>query len=197
MPSNAPGYLLPNPTPAPLEGQEFDRFIQQWVVGITGLEGKYVRQRWQPEPPNIPAAGVAWCAIGINTRRADTFAYAWLQPDDSWLVQRHERMDLLASFYDLGTNGMADEYAAKLRDGLSVPQNLEPLFAAGMGLVATGDIATVPSLLKERWLYRADLSIEIARCVERVYPVLPLDQANLTLMMSPDGQTRTIVAEVP
>lgn len=177
MPSNVPGYLLPAPTPAPLEGQAFDRFIQQWVVGITGLEGKYVRQRWQPEPPNIPAAGVVWCALGINTRRGDAFAYAWTRPDDSWFVQRHERMDLLASFYDLGTNGLAEEYAARLREGLSVPQNLEPLFAAGMGLVATGDIVTVPSLLKERWLYRADLSIEIARCVERVYPVLPVESS--------------------
>lgn len=193
MPSNVPGYLAPSSSPAPLEGQALSRFVQGWVSGVTGLDGTMVRPRWLPEPSNIPKAGTAWCAVGISTRRADTFAYAWLRPDASYLVQRHERIDLLASFYDLGSSGLADYYAALLREGAQVPQNREPLFTAGFGLIGTGDVVAVPSLLKERWLYRADLAVELARVIERVYPVLSVLSANGTLKTS-DGVTAAIVA---
>lgn len=182
MPSNVPGYLLPSS--GPLEGQALLRFIQQWVVGITGLDGTLVRPRWQPEPPNIPTAGEAWAAVGIALRPADSYAYASSRPDGSWLVQRHELLHVLASFYDLGYGGLADEYASRLREGAQVPQNLEPLLAAQMGLGWTGDLTAVPSLLKKRWLYRVDLPVVIRRCIERIYPVLSLASAEGTLRVT-------------
>lgn len=183
------GALSPAVSPAPLEGQTLNRFIQQWIVGITGLDGTMVRPRWQAEPPNIPTAGTAWAAIGITSRPSDTYPYVRHDPTGlgSDELQRHETLNLLASFYDLGTNGLADNYAALLRDGAAIPQNLEPLTVAGMALVETGDPVAVPSLLKTRWLYRVDLPVSLRRQINRIYPVENLLSSQGTLLANDAG----------
>jgi hypothetical protein len=162
------GYLAPL-SPFPLEGKELLRFIQGWVVGITGLPGKMVRPRWQAEPPNIPQAGTAWAAIGITTRPSDTFPYV-----DGPRLQRHELLNILSSFYDLGSGGEADDLVARLRDGAMVPQNREELTRNGFALIETGEIVALPSLLKQRWLYRVDLNVVLRRQIDRNYDVLTL-----------------------
>jgi hypothetical protein len=165
---------LPNPAPTPLAGLALNDFIQAWVVGITGLAGNLVRPRWQPEPPIIPDAAVAWCAIGIASRRGDTFPFVGHDGDGNGLDQiiRNEELDLLCSFYDLGTNGMADQFAELMRDGAVIAQNRAVLQAQNFDLGFVGDLTIVPSLLKSRWLYRVDLPIQVRRQVVRQYPVL-------------------------
>lgn len=161
------GPLAPEvPTP-PLEGQSLNRFFQTWVVALTGLDGTVVRPRWQPEPSNIPAAGEAWCAIGITRTIADTYPYV-----EGGNLQRHEDITLLLSFYDLGTDGQAQYYAALFRDGASIPQNLEVLQVAGMGMVSVGELVQAPVLIKQRWLYRVDVTMVIRRAVTRTYQIL-------------------------
>ena len=168
--------------PAPLEGLALNDFIQGWIVGITGLPGTMVRPRWQTEPPNIPTAGTAWAAIGVQVRPADTFpvvlhsatANAGNGQDE---VHQHEDLEILVSFYDLGTNGQADSYAATLRQGLAIDQNLELLTNNGMGLVACGEPIPLPSLLKKLWLYRVDLAVQVKREIIRAYPVLNVETA--------------------
>lgn len=183
------GYLTPSAAPAPLEGQALNDFIQQWVVGITGLDGTMVRPRWQAEPPNIPTAGVAWAAIGITSRPSDTYPYVKHDPTGlgSDELQRHETLNVLVSFYDLGTNGLADQYAALLHDGTAIPQNSEALGAADMKFIACGEPVTVPSLLKQRWLYRVDLPVELRRQITRIYAVENLLSAQGTLTANDAG----------
>ncbi len=170
------GPLLPNPSPAPepLEGQSLARFLQQFLVAVSGIDGTLVRPRWQGEPPVIPDAAVAWAAIGRTTTKADVFPYVGHvgEGDGYDEMRRHEDMDVLASFYDLGVSGLADMYAARFRDGVQIAQNREILTLADMNLIETGDTQTVPSLLKQRWLYRVDINIRIRRRVRRFYPVL-------------------------
>lgn len=177
------GPLVPASSPAPLLGQALNRFLSAWLVGICGLPGTAVLPRWQPEPANLPTG--PWMAFGITKRRADTFAYVGRgipDIDDSYdELQRHEELTILCSFYDLGVNGQADAFAEMLREGLQVPQNLEPLQLAGMGLVETGELIAVPSLVKERWLYRVDLPLVIRRQIVLRYPVLTLLSADITL----------------
>lgn len=179
------GPLQPAP-PGPLEGQDLLRFVQQWIVGITGMDGKLVRPRWQPQPPNIPQAGEAWAAIGITSRPSDTYPYV-----NGDYLQRHEVLNLLSSFYDLGYSGQADDLAARLRDGTAVPQNREVLTNAGFALISVGELVAVPSLLKQRWLYRVDLPIVLRREIERIYPVLTLESGDVRL----NGQQINIVKE--
>jgi hypothetical protein len=188
------GYLAPEAVPAPLEGEALLRFIQQFVVGITGLPGDMVRPRWQPEPPNIPSAGEAWAAIGVSARPSDTYPYVGeIDTPEGGVaeLQRHEDLNILSSFYGLGSGSLADEFCARLRDGLSISQNLEPLFHAGMGFISCGVPVAVPSLLKERWLYRVDLPFGIRRAIVRRYPVRTILSAEGEVQDNPEG-TRVI-----
>lgn len=181
------GYLLPTPPPAPLEGQALLRFFQQVIVGITGLPGPSVTPYWQSEPPNAPVAGSAWCAFKITKRPSDEYPYVGFYPNaglgEGYRMQRHETLEILTTFYDLGSTGkensggQADYNCAILRDGLLIPQNREPLVAAGMGLVKTGDAITVPVIFKERWQYRVDLEWVVRRQIDRTYNVLTIVSA--------------------
>lgn len=170
MPSNVAGFIAPNVSPAPLEGQAFDGFLQQIIVGITGMTGSLVRPRWQPEPPNLPAIGTTWAAFGVMLTTPDTYAAiihrgAGEGTDE---LQRHETNEVLISFY--GPD--ADLYASRLRDGLQIAQNREMLFLNGMAHVETKAPISVPTLVKERWLYRLDVTWVMRRAIQRVYPIL-------------------------
>lgn len=186
------GYLAPDGviTP-PLEDQALDDFLGDLVGGITGLDrDKYVRPRWQEEPPNLPARTVNWVAVGVVHRTSDTNAVeqhdAGGQGTD--VVIRHEELDLLCSFY--GPNCQA--YGALLRDGLGVAQNREALFLAGMGLVSVGDLTKAPEMIKSAWYQRTDLTVVIRREVRREYSVLNILSATAEIIS--DVETVTITA---
>lgn len=168
------GYLVPGASPAPLEGRALLQFLQAWIVGITGMDGPMVRPRWQTEPPNIPANGTCWAALGISDRTADTFAVVEHHSDGDGFdrLTRHETLMVAVDFYDDGVTGLADKFAALLRDGAAIAQNREPLLNAGFGLVEVTEILSLPSLLKETWLYRASTGVVLRRQVDRDYPVL-------------------------
>lgn len=168
-------------------------FFHDLIAGITGMAGNVIIPRWQPEAPNIPDFNSSWCAFGITDYDADVFAAELHIPnrldvnfilDQSRLdsavmneLRRHEKVNCLASFY--GPNAI---YLARLlRDGLQVSQNQEMLSMNSMGLVESGNVTLVPSLVKERWLRRADLPFTIRRQVVRRYPVLDLLHSGIVL----------------
>jgi hypothetical protein len=185
------GYLLPDPAPAPapLEGQALLRFFQQVIVGITGLPNQLVRPYWQEESPDIPdpSETTAWAAFRIVRRPSDEYPFVGRLPYQAeagvTTMQRHEVLNIATTFYDLGSTGpnnsggQADNFAALLRDGLLIAQNREPLTLAGMGLVKTGDLVTVPVVFKSRWQYRVDLEWEVRREISRTYSVLTIVSA--------------------
>lgn len=194
--STTGGYLLPtSDSRAPLEGAALLTFIQNWIVGISGLPGNMVRPRWQTEPPNIPAEGNAWAAIGITERNPDLYppmvhvcenATNGVGHDEQ---QQHEFIDILCSFYDRGVTGLADSYAAQTRAGMAVPQNREPLFKAGWGFTDAGPPRPAPSLLKLTWTYRVDLRVVLRRANVRVYPIRNVLTLNGTLQPSAGNVT--------
>jgi hypothetical protein len=184
--SSTGGYLLPLDEPKPLEGRELNDFLQGWVAGVTGLAGSLVRPRWQAEPPNVPPGATAWAAVGAQTRPADEFPLIIHNPNGNGgngqdELHQHEDIDVLVSFYDLGSNGQADEFAARLRQGLAINQNLEPLTAQGMGLIGIGPAIPLPTLFKTRWNYRVDLTVSIKREIIRIYPVQSVTAIDITL----------------
>lgn len=187
--SSTGGALLPNPPPAPtpLEGKALLQFIQAYVVGLTGLPGNMVRPRWQAEAPTLPTQGDVWAAVGIASRPADTWPFVGhvtdvASPEGADQLQRHEELKILASFYDMGVDGTADYYASLLRDGLAIAQNREVLSINGMGLGDVGDLISLPSQIKVRWLYRVDLDFSIRRNIVRRYPVLNIIEADVTVI---------------
>jgi hypothetical protein len=178
-----------------MEGGTLTDFLQAIFAGISGLEGALVRPAFQPEPPNVPDAGVAWMAFQYTQRPADAFPAIVHHADGDGFdeFQRHEELHVLCSFYDLGTSGLADYYCAILRDGIMLPQNVEVLTRAGMGLASVGGKTAAPVLLKMRWQYRVDLPLVIRRAVVRYYNVLNLLQASGTIMTG-TGDTTPFVS---
>jgi hypothetical protein len=182
------GPLLPLATgPQPLEGQALLDFFQGWLVGMTGLPGVNVTPRAQPEEPNIPQQGICWLAFGINIIEADTFPAIVHDPNGNgglgWdILRRQETINLLCSFYDLGSGANSGMYAAILRDGLVIQQNLELLTLNGFGYVGTGEQLVVPVLMKSRWLYRIDMGLTVRRSVERAYAVENVLKVTLELI---------------
>ena len=178
--SSTGGYL--SPSSSPLEGQALVDFFQGWLVGITGLSGQNVRPRWQPEPPNIPAATVDWMAFGITGREVQTNA-AIVHFSGYDQLRRHETLTILMTIY--GPN--ADATVSTLREGLQIPQNLEPLQLQAMGLIDVGTAVVTSELVKMQWIYRVDLEIKVRRQLVYTYPILDLLHADGTL--TTDEQT--------
>ena len=176
------GLLVPGAESPPLTDDALDALFQVAVSGITGLSGSLVRPRWQPIPPKHPEPSVDWCAIGITD----------ITPDDGPSIQhvgslvgqvgevgrddyrRHETITLLCTFH----GPLAMRYAAKLRDGIGIPQNLEGLKASGIGFIDSGPIRTVPELYNQQWIRRFDLALTFRRKVSRTYPILNIISAD-------------------
>ena len=171
------GYLSPLTTV--LEGQPLLDFFQAWLVGITSLPPANVRPRWQREPGNMPPETADWLAFGIPRRESDVYTAEVHNASGSGYneTRRHEILHFLVSLY--GPN--ADLTAQTLREGMQVMQNLEVLNLASMGLVDSGEIATVPELVKDKWYYRLDLTFRVKRQIVVQYGVESLASGSVQL----------------
>jgi hypothetical protein len=182
MPNNSAtgGPLQPTAVSPPIEGQALNRFFQAFLVGLSALDGTMVRPSFQTEPPDVPDKGECWMAFRYSDQPSDTYPYVKHDStgDGSDQLQRHENINILCSFYDTGTNGLADATMKLVRDGLAIAQNREYLVTQGMAFISCGSPVTVPSLLKTQWLYRVDLPLVIRRAVVRTYPVLNVLEAD-------------------
>ncbi|WP_089177146.1 hypothetical protein [Bosea sp. AS-1] len=185
------GYLAQSSAP-PAEGDDLDDILQKVVVGITGIDGTLVRPRWAANPLPRPERTVNWCAIGVTGIEADAFpAVIHHGTGDGYdELQRHETIDLLASFY----GPAAASNAALFKDGLSIAQNREELFKVQMSVLETGRIIKAPDLLNNTWIEKYDVPVRFRRCVTRTYPVLNLLSAQGTVS-TPDGTQPFTVTE--
>jgi hypothetical protein len=189
--SSTGGPLLPaSDSPVPIEGTALLDFLKGWIVGITGMPTANVRAYWLGAPAGIPQTGTCFAAIGVRTRTSDTFPYVTHngagnsgQGEDT-LIRRQE-LDLLVSFYDNGVTGEADMFAGILRDGTAIRQNLELLTLSSFAFGKCFPMAVIPSLLKERYLYRVDLPMMLRRTIIRTYPVLNAEQAQVEFFNAP------------
>ncbi len=170
--SSTGGPLLPLPTPAPREDDVLDRDLQQFVSHVTGLAGTHVRPRWQIEPPNMPAVGTSWAAVGVMNQTGDTFAAVVHDAADggSDTVFRQEMLDVLVSFY----GPSAQNYASLFREGVALAQNREELIYRDMQLISVGTLQRAPSLVNERWQNRVDVPFTLVRAIRRKYAILNL-----------------------
>ena len=177
--SSTAGYLQPASSPAPLEGNTLQDFFHDWIMGITGLAATNIFPRWQPEPPNLPADTVDWLAFGITKREADTNAAELHSPSGTGynIIVRQEILSILVSVY--GPN--ADSTAEVLREGMQLAQNRETLSLADMGLIECGDIVIAPEIVKEKWMYRLDLTFRIRRQITRQYSILSMLSSEVIL----------------
>ena len=173
------GYLPPTSTGGDLNDAALSQFLQQVVVGITGLPGNLVRPRWQPEPANIPDFGTNWAAIGPTSRERDHFSYTQVSGTSTTVI-RNRIMSILCSFY----GPLAETNSELLAMGFEVPQNREVMQLAGFNLVGgVGDGVPVPTLFKERWQYRWDVPFRIRQQQQYTYDVASLLSAQGTMVL--------------
>jgi hypothetical protein len=168
--SSTGGYLLPNSTP-PLDDQALDRFFHDLFMGVTGLDARLIRPRWQPEPGNMPKPGVTWIAQGVTEYKDDGVAWQeFNRVTQIFTMCRNQVLTNLVSFY--GATANATE--ALVRDGLSIDQNREYMNLQGIALIRVGDPRNASMLMNEQWQKRIDVPITFRRLISRTYPVLSL-----------------------
>lgn len=189
--SSTGGYLQPTELDPVGNDQALRRFLQQVVVGITGLPGTVVLQRWLPEDsnmpdgpaPNNPGSGVNWAAVGVKERMPDTYVYeghigAVGNTPGFDIVYRNEVLDILCSFY----GPTCEQYAEVFSMGLGVAQNREAMQLQGFGFVEAGRPSpAVPALIKNQWLFGIDVPFKVRRGLQWQYPVLDLAGAVATV----------------
>ena len=179
------GYLIDVPPPNP-EGDALQAGLQAMAAALSGLPGTLVRPRWQAMPPVQPDLLATWASIGTLLTEADEFPvmkHVWdaTLPGQTapgyTILQRHSTLTVLVTFY----GPEADEAAKRLRDGLYIPQNYEPLMPLGLKLRTVHDLARAPEVMNQQYVDRIDLRIEFRMLEERVYPIFNLDGADVNI----------------
>jgi hypothetical protein len=189
------GYLLATASNA-IEDEALRVFFQQMVTGITGIAGTLVRPRWQPEPPNMPAFGTNWAAIGVTKRERDVNAYTTHRTTtdgqgntiNTDYTHRTEVLDVLCSFY--GPN--CESNSELLAMGLEVGQNREVMQLAGYGLVGVDEATMNADMWNDRWVTRIDLPFQIRRAQLYQYSVLNVVAAQATIVDDSGAVNATI-----
>lgn len=170
-----PAYLAPI-RDENLYDKELENFFHNWLQGITRLPAGLIRPAYQPEPPALPKQGTDWLGFFIAVESSDIHATNVVRGNEVE-VHLHEVIRLAVSFY--GNN--ARKNAKQLKLGLFIPQNRFELTSNRMGLISSGPIVTLPELVKEQWLYRADMSIAIRRHLLTTYPLEEINSVSIDL----------------
>ena len=171
------GYIEPRDEESPFTDAMLDNVFQQAIVGITGLNGSLVRPNWQRESAPIPLRDTNWCALSVDLIENDNSpAFVHISDDEgSDLHIRHQDLLVTATFY--GWDGM--RYAAKMQDGLTIPQNQELIKAQGFAFISNEPVRSVPELVNQQWVKRYDLRMTYRRKVTRIYPILNIQSAEV------------------
>ena len=158
------------------QGTALQRFIQQWLASVTGLNGDLVRPRWQQNPPPVPAIATDWLAFGITGIQEDANAVVQTAGVNGTLT-RHQTLTYLLSFY--GASALAK--AVAFRDAVNLSQNVETLLLNNLGLVSCENIVHTADLINDQWCDRYDLTLVIAQRVTYTTAVLSQQSAPATI----------------
>jgi hypothetical protein len=181
--SSTGGYLQPPlSTGGELDDNALENFIGDVVAGITGLDRNlYVRPRWQPTPPQVPAFNTNWCAVGLKDADPDTFAFVGHDPtgEGSDIEYSNEILAIYCTFY--GPSKFM--YANILARGLQIAQNREALQLQGYGLVSCGKSTMGADLLNEVEVQTAEVEFSLRRSQTFTYPILSLESATVEVRL--------------
>lgn len=159
--------------------EELEDILHELICGLTGLEKKLIRPRWQPEAPKQPGKKTNWCAFGITGE--EPFNFPVQQHDSAGLGKTvltvFGKIHVLASFY----GPAAKVLAKKLRNGLHIAQNRAFLKKHGMNFQYADPIQPVPEMAQFNWLAREDLPFTLSFVERSDFAVLNLQSAQAVL----------------
>lgn len=133
--------------------------LHDLIAELTGIPGRYVRPRWQPEPPRQPGPDVTWCAFGVTGETGAGTCIVPSRTPGKWQLDDHDELDVLLTFYGPG----ARDAAARMESGLTLASNRKLLREANMALISTGQRTAVPELFGQKWLTRIDWTLRFRR----------------------------------
>lgn len=176
--SSTGGYLSPIDLPAPLDDAALEAALQTMIVGISGYTSDQVLAL-PADLAALPDLTANFCCFALGAFSADDSPSITHHPEDDGtdIYTRHEVFDVNCRFY--GPN--ACEYARRLRDGLGVPQNREPLQKNDFAFVRTSDMTPAHEMLNGHWTRRFDMSICLRRKITRVYAVRNLLSSDISI----------------
>ena len=128
------GFLQPEPG---LARSDIERLIGDVIAGITGLPRDLVRERIAV-PQADPETGATWCSFGITKRSESKSQVRHYETEDGQGMSRVLTLETLtvpASFF----GPACEDMALKLKAGLHISQNREPLWHANIALVQYED----------------------------------------------------------
>ena len=117
------GFLQPEPG---LARSDIERLIGDVIAGITGLPRDLVRER-VAVPQADPETGATWCSFGITKRSESKSQVRHYETEDGQGMSRVLTLETLtvpASFF----GPACEDMALKLKAGLHISQNREPLW---------------------------------------------------------------------
>ena len=165
------GYLTPAPL-QPMDDAALLDFMQQVIVGITGITGTLVRPAFQPDPPKRPKISVDWCAFYITNGKPEAGHVYNVTAQDGLSTEttRHEYFEMRCSFY--GPNSGYN--ASRWRDGLEISQNREVMFLSGVSFTESSGTTKLGELVDQQWFQRTDITSRFMRKISRTYEVLSI-----------------------
>lgn len=169
--SSTGGYLAPYGT-VPKYDKALDAVFQSALSSILGIDGQYVRPKWQVKPPRQPPLDTNWVAFSVNVSVPNDGPYFDHQPEGDGgegndVSIRHERLEVRVSLY--GPDCMS--YGSILRDGVAIPQNGEELEIEGIKLLEVQSVIMAPYFINLVELHKCDVVVLFNREVSRVYPI--------------------------
>jgi hypothetical protein len=189
------GYLTDRP-PGPETEEDLEAIVQTMVATLTGLPGNLVRPRWQPTPPTQPPVDVTWASIGVLRQEVDDFpqithdgalTLAGSNGQGADRMQRHSTLTFLVTFY----GPLAANCAARMRDALYIQQQME--LSKPLKLREVRDLAVMPEIINNQWVSRVDLEVDFRLQIDRVYPVLNLEGADIVLNNDQGDPPTTVI----
>lgn len=171
------GYIVGSEAALPGTGMTLERFIQQFLVGVTGMVNTTVRPKWQKNPAKEPpTTSDNWCAFGITETPSSLDSYV-KQDASSATLQAQEELLIDLSFY----GPEAYKNAKKLRDGIKIGQNRDVLRTGKIGFKDITSIRNFPELSGQVWFQRSDVTLILVRQADSVFAVLPVTTAGGTI----------------
>jgi hypothetical protein len=154
------------PLTSPIDDKELDRIFHTLLVGLTSLDVKLVRPRWEIDLTNIPPLGTNWLAHGIYKRKDDVL-YDKDLTGSVYSVSRNQELTILLSFY--GLNAYSNH--SKVRDGLAIDLNRQYLVTNGMNLVKVGEPMNRNEKINTNWVKRVDCELLLTRRLVSTYQI--------------------------
>jgi len=166
--SKTGGYLLPED--ATLTGQAYTRLIQQFLVGVTGLDGTLVRPADQKDPPPVPESSIDWLAFRLTSITPGDNAYQ--KPGEETLeTQRHNTQTLQLMFY----GPACSDNAMRFLDAIQISQNRDVIRREGVTIADWGEPLNMSEIVNGQTYWRCDVQMQIAREEKRIFQIMPFE----------------------